>query len=315
MNPKRGVKFDQPFATGKGPVMLPPLHPNCLPAGSLVSAGSGITAATERWYEGDMVVVRTASGHELSATPNHPVLTDQGWIGAGALHKGHSLVRRIGQEALSAHGRDHENVPTRIEDVARALLKAGKVTARKVPVAPEDFHGDGRGSEVAVVTSYGLLRDALKPARLQHRVKDLLQSALQPLIALLGPGDLSPVVFSLNRTAHCLMGTSDLALTSGGIHVAPLQCFGIGRAAKRDTGTHQRPTDSAAADAVLARQIIDGSTGPVAFDQIIDVRRYPFVGHVFNLETVHGHYTANNLISHNCRCSVYIRQWEPEQLS
>lgn len=29
MNPKRGVKFDQPFATGKGPVMLPPLHPNC----------------------------------------------------------------------------------------------------------------------------------------------------------------------------------------------------------------------------------------------------------------------------------------------
>lgn len=29
MNPKRGVKFDQPFASPKGPVMLPPLHPNC----------------------------------------------------------------------------------------------------------------------------------------------------------------------------------------------------------------------------------------------------------------------------------------------
>jgi hypothetical protein len=29
LNPKRGVKFDQPFATPKGPVMLPPIHPNC----------------------------------------------------------------------------------------------------------------------------------------------------------------------------------------------------------------------------------------------------------------------------------------------
>jgi hypothetical protein len=29
MNPKLGVKFAQPFSTPKGPVMLPPIHPNC----------------------------------------------------------------------------------------------------------------------------------------------------------------------------------------------------------------------------------------------------------------------------------------------
>jgi hypothetical protein len=29
LNPKKGVKFDQPFATPKGPVMLPTLHPQC----------------------------------------------------------------------------------------------------------------------------------------------------------------------------------------------------------------------------------------------------------------------------------------------
>lgn len=29
LNPKIGVKFKQPFATQKGPVHLPPLHPNC----------------------------------------------------------------------------------------------------------------------------------------------------------------------------------------------------------------------------------------------------------------------------------------------
>lgn len=29
MNPKRGVRLDKPFATPKGPVTLPPVHPNC----------------------------------------------------------------------------------------------------------------------------------------------------------------------------------------------------------------------------------------------------------------------------------------------
>ncbi len=29
MNPKEGVKFAEPFATPKGPVALPPVHPNC----------------------------------------------------------------------------------------------------------------------------------------------------------------------------------------------------------------------------------------------------------------------------------------------
>lgn len=29
LNPKRGVKVDQPFATDNGPVFAPPLHPNC----------------------------------------------------------------------------------------------------------------------------------------------------------------------------------------------------------------------------------------------------------------------------------------------
>ena len=29
LNGKRGVPFGQPFATPKGPVMMPPLHPGC----------------------------------------------------------------------------------------------------------------------------------------------------------------------------------------------------------------------------------------------------------------------------------------------
>jgi len=43
--------------------------------------------------------------------------------------------------------------------------------------------------------------------------------------------------------------------------------------------------------------------------QIIGIRRRDFSGHVFNLETVGGWYSANNIIAHNCRCAMrYIMQ-------
>ena len=52
-------------------------HPGCFPAGAVVS-GPSPDAATRRWYEGELAILRTASGKELTATANHPVLTDCG---------------------------------------------------------------------------------------------------------------------------------------------------------------------------------------------------------------------------------------------
>lgn len=42
--------------------------------------------------------------------------------------------------------------------------------------------------------------------------------------------------------------------------------------------------------------------GPVQFDPVIDIRVLEFAGHVYNLETVEGHYTAQGIVVHNCRC-------------
>ena len=62
------------------------------------------------------------------------------------------------------------------------------------------------------------------------------------------------------------------------------------------------PTD--AADAELGSQLLDGNAGLIEFDKIVSVRRYPFSGHVYNLETEEGWYAASGLIVHNCRCWI-----------
>jgi len=115
------------------------MHPQCFPGHVLVSAPSGIRAADARWYEGDLVVVHTAAGHELPVTPNHPVLTPEGWVAAGLLQIGQDVLsysvnhqRMMPFDASMRPG--DEQVPTPIGEVFDALRQAGPASRpRTVP--------------------------------------------------------------------------------------------------------------------------------------------------------------------------------------
>jgi hypothetical protein len=134
-------------------------HPSCFPGDVLVSAPSGIGAADARWYEGELVVIHTAAGNELPVTPNHPILTPEGWVAAGALKVGQCILRHDGGvERMDGVRPGHKQVPTRIREIFHALREASKVPTVRVPVTAEQFHGDGVvDTEVEVVLADGLL--------------------------------------------------------------------------------------------------------------------------------------------------------------
>jgi hypothetical protein len=74
-----------------------------------------------------------------------------------------------------------------------------------------------------------------------------------------------------------------------------------------DTALSKPAPDEFSAEAVLASQILEGGSGPVVLDAVVKVERFPLSGHVYNLETESGHYTANGIITHNCRCLLAPR--------
>lgn len=151
-------------------------HPNdrCFPSGTIVSAPE-VLSSTTRHYSGQVVVIKTASGVELTATPNHPILTDQGWVAAGLLKHGSNVFRSINAERVAAAiSPDKYQGPALIEEVAAAVGESSSVPPRSVKVAPEDFHGDGKGSQVCVVRSNGLLRDCVNSKLSQPNLQELL---------------------------------------------------------------------------------------------------------------------------------------------
>ena len=178
----------------------------CLAPGMLVS-GPAVVAFVARYYKGDLVTIRTSSGQLLTVTPNHPVLTDAGWVAAGLLKEGDNVIRYTAlQRATSAVRPDKHHMPTRIEDIPATL---GMVRLTNVPTAAEDFHGDGKGSEVHVVWADSLLWDAVKTKVRKPVTQKQLRLRAKKRIAL-------PCLGVRQSSVHGLGATADRSL--GGEH-------------------------------------------------------------------------------------------------
>lgn len=147
------------YVKGNGFVMA--LHPHCVvgstriasdlsPSGLSTETASlrGAQAVTRRWYSGEVVVLQTASGHVLTVTPNHPILTGRGWVAAGLLQEGDSVVSAFGRDGEHGGVPNEEDMPPRIEDCFRPDGVSAFIT---MPLAAEQFHGDGEHGNVDVV--------------------------------------------------------------------------------------------------------------------------------------------------------------------
>jgi hypothetical protein len=169
-------------------------HPNCLPGDVLVSCESPV-AATRRWFDGDVLTIETASGNQVTCTPNHPILTRRGWIPARLLHIGCEVISHSLDERGMVVDVNHDHVPTSIHEMTESLRRSGEMTAAEVPAAPENFHGDGFGGDVTVV----------RPDR--FLIPDLDSAVLEPTaeLELQGGGPGFPVVLDPARAAQSVL--------------------------------------------------------------------------------------------------------------
>jgi hypothetical protein len=122
---------------------------SCL-VGSTRVAGTMVRAIFRRTYEGAGTRIVTESGRKLTATPNHPMLTRRGWIGAGQLRLGDELVCDAGEEHSGAARNEHiTGRPPMISEVFEAIHREGDVSRRRG--TKQDFYGDGTDREIDVL--------------------------------------------------------------------------------------------------------------------------------------------------------------------
>lgn len=136
-----------------------PQHRNCVLGDTLVSTVGRISKVYRRRYKGLVYRLTTASGNVLSVTPNHPILTDKGFIRAQFLNIGDNVISNNGLETIDIIGKNKKNNEALIKDVFSTFRKSPSMFSCTMPSSTEDFHNDVTHKKIHVVCTDRVLSD------------------------------------------------------------------------------------------------------------------------------------------------------------
>jgi hypothetical protein len=127
-------------------------HPQCLPADILVNPVGDIRGTAARRFSGNLITVEVSAHQKLTCTPNHPVLTRQGWIPASEIKEGQDVVCAPTRDGRVPAMNDIQP-PSLIQDIVSAFNETPGVTSIPMPISAPDFHGDGMDGQIAIVST------------------------------------------------------------------------------------------------------------------------------------------------------------------
>jgi hypothetical protein len=128
-----------------------PAHHNCILGDTRISTVANISNVFRRVYEGEIIVITTASGNILRCTPNHPILCDSGFINAKDIKQGDNLVSNNGIKIINIFGKNKDDKVSTIENIFSSFGKSCGMSPISMPLSPEDFHGDVTDKKVDVI--------------------------------------------------------------------------------------------------------------------------------------------------------------------
>lgn len=177
---------------------------NCVVGDTKVS-GPNALAAYRRKYSGEIVTIRTALGHNLTVTPNHPILTPHGWVAANKLSKGDYVFSRVNSDGmpLGVRPNKYEGEPS-IKNEFNALGDTFGVNS--FLGSTTDFHNDGiKNQNVDIVfVDSKLMRNADSKA-LKHFSETSFFNASRFSNISFGSSSLTKVGMSLFSSSDSIM--------------------------------------------------------------------------------------------------------------
>ena len=298
---------------GTGP---PGFDYNCFP-GDVRLTAAGLKASVAYRYVGALVEITLASGVQLTATPNHPVLTESGWKRAGAIEEGDQLLVHRGRGRLAAASLNPElgKGNPRAEDLHR--LVGGSRDEHGSLKRRVDLYGDpaSRDEQIDVVLTPRELRNgfdamhrelfgdfALEPS--DHATPVLARDrGLVPGGAMLPLGSQGLVCGAGKRPAF-------VAAHSGKANPVRLGSGADGEPQIRQARAHHRSADPEFVGDLFHRllalvSVPDGGVEPFPTFQVVPAARVRVLTHdglVYDGETESGLIMANGVLLSNCRC-------------
>ncbi len=283
---------------------------NCLHPDNKVWFASP-NALTRRFNKGLMIVIETADGYNITVTPNHPILTDSGWVKASEIKQTDSIIcaNRLYGKIFGNFNID-DIIPS-IEQIYNSL----SIIFMRMRIAAVDvnFHGEAINENVDVVFGNGSLSNRLK------------SFFFDPISELKFPDpDLTMGIELCNRLLDkCFIGDDsarngymsfgNLIFTLFRSHQRPFKSLGLALSSRLDTGLNESSVDSTSINSQVFGNSIDRESiikKPDNFrnmfvkSKVIEHNNFKYEGYVYNLSDEKEYYICNGIVNHNCRCAL-----------
>ena len=287
---------------------------NCFIGETKIATDSEIIRSYKHDYSGELVTIKTARGVEFTCTPNHPIFTPLGWVGANTLHKGDDVcITFVGDNHLAGSNPNIDHIFTRIDAIHEFFEKFGSKRIRSLGV---NFHGDIPTSDVEIVTHKRFLKDNRYTVIDETGKKFFFKSSNKSFMSKCSFSEhLRRIWFS----TLCFMSRLRKALSffwSRMCHTSK-HCFRT--ISGSDPVLSQTQSDNGSGNVQFSGDGFDRPSCAIFADNIIDVK-ISSVRHipVYNLQTNKNYYFVSSIIpdfsekyndipmviAHNCRCTT-----------
>jgi hypothetical protein len=263
-----------------------------------------IWGSTRRSHRGSFVQLITAEGHDLTVTPNHPVLTSTGYVPAGLLRPGQYVISTPEPPSPEvSHG------PSSAQEVHGALSQARE--PERVMGSRMDFHGDGSPyDEIEIVGTDGYLprRFSSSPRQLQEPLLIGLSSRER---ALSGASDAVVARVPIPGSAdagftHSLIGRGGEGAPLGGAEPGHAEPVGFPGSTHFQSEVHQTPDDGRTAESDFPAHLQYALAAGMEPTELVQVNRLTGRHWVYNLSTSDHWFTGSGIVLHNCRCTTLL---------
>jgi hypothetical protein len=304
------IGIDETFLSGN---QRPTAHPRCVLGKTMVLPGGRVTKAFRRRYEGAIYEFTFSDGPNLSITPNHPILTAGGWVAASGLSSGDQVFQRIGPSQTPGGGSGIDpylnHGETTIEKVFESLWMSVGCSTTSVPSSSEAFHGDGTvNQEIEIVWAESNLPADVTGKPRKHIVDMAFADSDGLGVGLPTDSRIAQIIERSSASTGNPVSFSDAGLFGNfGLPVAP---DGLGVTHSTSSQAEKIPASQygGPCDQTASGNREEGLASQVRLVQIVKIEKRDFSGHVYNLETESGCYTADSIVVHNCYCSLDFRQ-------
>lgn len=282
---------------------------HCFNGDTLVTSLSDIHTVMRRPYSGEMVTIKTESGAKLTATPNHPILTTNGWIEIGFLNEGDRIFEVRNWNRLAADlDPNIKTVKTKFSNVFDSLFNVSY--SHWVGSISMHFDVDTSAEYIKIIRSERKLLSCVKSFAFDKFINFIFKHSNLGKTMHSGNGKLDGR-FSVNRfSLDGIMGAlrESLSFVWWGIFHSCIH--GLRPVSDVNVLFSEDAINNRSANSKINGKRFCGNPLGISINKIVSVNRTIFNGHVYNLHNSDNVYIAgdepksNGIIAHNCRCTV-----------